>query len=156
MGFTDLFQDFVASLSFTELQAEAAPEEKDDDAEEKEEGGDEKKEGGDEEEEKGEGEEGGEETGRDEEEEEEEEEPEEEEEEAEEPEDPKPKIEEACAHSTQCAPAKHHYEECVERVTAQHSDPKHKGPKEDCVEEFFHLQHCATQCAAPKLFRQLK
>ncbi len=83
-----------------------------------------------------------------------------------------------CAKSAQCAPAKHHYDECAERVTRQHENPDHKGPKEDCVEEcefvalypwplhrneilmkshlVFHLQHCATQCAAPKLFRQLK
>lgn len=40
-----------------------------------------------------------------------------------------------CAKSAQCAPAKHHYEECAERVTKQHEDPNHKGPKEDCVEE---------------------
>lgn len=56
-------------------------------------------------------------------------------------------------------------------------DPEYKGPNEDCVEEcmseiliisgarnssltrsqlVFHLQHCATTCAAPKLFRALK
>jgi ubiquinol-cytochrome c reductase subunit 6 len=40
-----------------------------------------------------------------------------------------------CARSAQCAPYKHHYEECVERVTAMHEDPDYKGPKEDCVEE---------------------
>ncbi|KAM0806222.1 ubiquinol-cytochrome C reductase hinge protein-domain-containing protein [Usnea florida] len=77
-------------------------------------------------------------------------------EEEKEAEDIKPKLEEECAKSAQCAPLKHHYQECAERVTAQHENPDHKGPKEDCVEEFFHLQHCATQCAAPKLFRQLK
>jgi len=43
----------------------------------------------------------------------------------------------------------------VERVTQQLEDPDFKGPKEDCVEEFFHLQHCASQCAAPKLFKIL-
>ncbi|KAL2059370.1 hypothetical protein ABVK25_000663 [Lepraria finkii] len=58
-----------------------------------------------------------------------------EEEEEEEPEDPKPKLEEDCAKSAQCAPAKHHYEDCAERVTKQHENPDHKGPKEDCVEE---------------------
>lgn len=69
---------------------------------------------------------------------------------------------------------KHHYEECVARVTAKHEDANHKGPKEDCVEEckfitapglmgilllmspVFHLQHCVAQCAAPKLFKLLK
>lgn len=37
-----------------------------------------------------------------------------------------------CKESKQCAPAKHHYDECVERVTSQESDG---GAKEDCVEE---------------------
>lgn len=103
MGFTDLFQDFCASLSFTELHAEAlaaAPEvkvadvkdaEPEDKGDESEEDGDEKKEGAEEEEK--EGGEGGEEGG-DEEEGGDDEEAEEEEEEEEEPEDPKPKIEE--------------------------------------------------------------
>lgn len=48
-----------------------------------------------------------------------------------------------CSKSTQCAPLKHHYDDCAQRVKAQQSDPDHKGPKEDCVEEckpsFFHL-----------------
>ncbi|KAL1627612.1 Cytochrome b-c1 complex subunit 6, mitochondrial [Neofusicoccum ribis] len=83
-----------------------------------------------------------------------EEEPEEEEEEEEEPEDIKEKLEEECAESKQCAPAKHHYDECVERVTKQIDD--NGKADEDCVEEFFHLAHCATQCAAPKLFAALK
>jgi len=30
---------------------------------------------------------------------------------------------------------KHHFDECVERVTQQLEDPDFKGPKEDCVEE---------------------
>ncbi|KAL5115900.1 ubiquinol--cytochrome-c reductase subunit 6 [Pleosporales sp. CAS-2024a] len=81
-------------------------------------------------------------------------EPEEEEEEEEEEPDPKEKLEKECAESKQCHPAKHHYDECVERVTGQiENDGK---ASEDCVEEFFHLAHCATQCAAPKLFAQLK
>ncbi|KAI0553873.1 ubiquinol-cytochrome C reductase hinge protein-domain-containing protein [Xylaria curta] len=83
---------------------------------------------------------------------EEEEEPEEEEEE-EELEDPKEKFEEECKNSKQCAPAKHHFDECVERVTNASDDD---GENEDCVEEFFHLAHCATQCAAPKLWSVLK
>lgn len=38
-----------------------------------------------------------------------------------------------CKNSKQCHPAKHHYDECVERVTAQiDNDGK---AKEDCVEE---------------------
>ena len=40
-----------------------------------------------------------------------------------------------CANSAHCAPAKHHYDECVERVTQQQEDEDYKGPKEDCVEE---------------------
>lgn len=91
-----------------------------------------------------------------------------------------------CAHSAQCAPYKHHYDECVERVLRQEEDEDFKGTKEDCVEEckfnmistlpeldlhapdlmiraheltiflVFHLTHCATACAAPKLWRELK
>jgi hypothetical protein len=38
-----------------------------------------------------------------------------------------------CRNSKQCAPAKHHYDECVERVTsAEGTDDE---GKEDCVEE---------------------
>lgn len=40
-----------------------------------------------------------------------------------------------CANTKECAPAKHHYDECVERVTAAEADEDAKGPKEDCVEE---------------------
>ncbi|TDZ33902.1 Cytochrome b-c1 complex subunit 6 [Colletotrichum spinosum] len=87
-------------------------------------------------------------------EEEEEEEEEEDEDDEEEPVDPKDQIEEECKESKACAPAKHHYDECVERVTA--AADSEDGAKEDCVEEFFHLAHCATQCAAPKLWAQLK
>ncbi|KAK4219917.1 ubiquinol-cytochrome C reductase hinge protein-domain-containing protein [Rhypophila decipiens] len=82
----------------------------------------------------------------------EEEEEEEEEEDEEEIVDPKETIEEECRNSKQCAPAKHHYDECVERVTGASEG----GAKEDCVEEFFHLAHCATACAAPKLWSALK
>ncbi|KAK4134851.1 Non-heme 11 kDa protein of cytochrome bc1 complex, partial [Trichocladium antarcticum] len=57
-----------------------------------------------------------------------------------------------CKESKQCAPVKHHFDECVERVT--NSSGAEAG--EDCVEEFFHLAHCATQCAAPKLWSILK
>ncbi|CAK7200013.1 Cytochrome b-c1 complex subunit 6, mitochondrial [Sporothrix eucalyptigena] len=78
----------------------------------------------------------------------EEEEEEEEEDDEEEIVDPKEQLEEDCRNSKECAPAKHHFEECVERVE--------NGSKEDCVEEFFHLTHCATQCAAPKLWAKLK
>ncbi|KAI0026180.1 ubiquinol-cytochrome C reductase hinge protein-domain-containing protein [Xylariomycetidae sp. FL0641] len=78
----------------------------------------------------------------------------EEEEEEEEPEDPKEKLEEECKESKACAPAKHHYDECAERVTKAADEGNEAG--EDCVEEFFHLAHCATQCAAPKLWSVLK
>ncbi|KAF8254145.1 Non-heme 11 kDa protein of cytochrome bc1 complex [Wilcoxina mikolae CBS 423.85] len=80
----------------------------------------------------------------------------EEEEEEEEPEDPFPALLAECEKTKECSPGKHHYDECVERVTAAAEDADSKGPKEDCVEEFFHLIHCATQCAAPKLFAKLK
>ncbi|KAF7558544.1 hypothetical protein G7046_g5606 [Stylonectria norvegica] len=58
-----------------------------------------------------------------------------------------------CKNSAQCAPAKHHFDECVARVEQQESEG---GAKEDCVEEFFHLAHCATGCAAPKLWPKLR
>jgi len=83
-----------------------------------------------------------------------EEEPEEEEEE--ELEDPKEKFEEECKESKTCAPLKHHFDECVERVTGAVDKHDKKHPNEDCVEEFFHLAHCANQCAAPKLWAALK
>ncbi|KAL8734791.1 MAG: hypothetical protein Q9181_003035 [Wetmoreana brouardii] len=40
-----------------------------------------------------------------------------------------------CAKSSQCAPLKHHYDACAERVKQQEEDENHKGPKENCVEE---------------------
>ncbi|KAG6005102.1 hypothetical protein E4U21_000429 [Claviceps maximensis] len=84
---------------------------------------------------------------------EEEEEEEEEEEDEEEIVDPKETLEEECKNSAQCAPSKHHFDECVERVQQQESEGE---AKEDCVEEFFHLAHCATACAAPKLWSKLR
>lgn len=112
MGFVDLLSSF-----FTEVHAEAPEEEPPTDTPSTD---DDKEEGG---------EEGGEEK---------EEEPEEEEEEEEEPEDIKPKLEEECARSSQCRPYKHHFEDCVERVTAA-AEAEQKGPKEDCVEECEYL-----------------
>jgi len=38
-----------------------------------------------------------------------------------------------CMKSQQCAPLKHHYDECAERVTQQHEE--HGKAHEDCVEE---------------------
>ncbi|KAH8668131.1 ubiquinol-cytochrome C reductase hinge protein-domain-containing protein [Tricladium varicosporioides] len=83
------------------------------------------------------------------------EEPEEEEEE-EEMVDPKEKFEEECKESKQCSPAKHHFDDCVERVTGASDSDDKKAPHEDCVEEFFHLAHCASACAAPKVWSALK
>ncbi|ORY05981.1 Non-heme 11 kDa protein of cytochrome bc1 complex [Basidiobolus meristosporus CBS 931.73] len=73
---------------------------------------------------------------------------EEEEEEEEEPEDTKPQLEEECAQSSKCAGYGHHLEECAARVA--------NGANENCVEEFFHLQHCIDACVAPKLFAGLQ
>ncbi|QIW99432.1 hypothetical protein AMS68_004950 [Peltaster fructicola] len=71
-----------------------------------------------------------------------------------EPSDPKPKLEEECLKSSQCHSYKHHYDECAERVQQQ-IDENGKA-SEDCVEEYFHMMHCATQCSAAKLFKQLR
>jgi ubiquinol-cytochrome c reductase subunit 6 len=87
------------------------------------------------------------------EEEEEEEEEEDEDEDDDEPKDPKEELEEQCA-QTKCHSYKHHYDECAARVTGA-IDAGEK-PDEDCVEEFFHLTHCVTACAAPKLWAKLK
>jgi hypothetical protein len=40
-----------------------------------------------------------------------------------------------CKESKQCAPAKHHFDECVERVTGATDEHDKKHPGEDCVEE---------------------
>ncbi|KAK9424226.1 putative Ubiquinol-cytochrome C reductase hinge protein-domain-containing protein [Seiridium unicorne] len=146
MGFWDTITDLVeAATPWTTAEAEAPAQDEqandDSKADESEESKDEPKEE----------EEGGEEESEDAEEEEGEE---DEDEEEEEEQDPKDKFEEECKNSKQCAPAKHHYDECVERVTKAEEDGS--GAKEDCVEEFFHLAHCATQCAAPKLWSVLK
>ena len=39
-----------------------------------------------------------------------------------------------CKESKACAPFKHHFDECVERVTSA-EEGENKGPHEDCVEE---------------------
>lgn len=80
-----------------------------------------------------------------------------------------------CKETKACAPSKHHFDECVERVTGAEEGKKYAN--EDCVEEcellpaspfrgdigpalthhaVFHLAHCARQCAAPKLWDALK
>ncbi|CAI8500405.1 unnamed protein product [Pichia kudriavzevii] len=63
-----------------------------------------------------------------------------------------------CSQLPSVKPYLHHYEECVERVTKEQQEPGYedKHYKEDCVEEFFHLQHALNDCAAPKLFSKLK
>nr|POE74620.1 hypothetical protein CFP56_37151 [Quercus suber] len=75
---------------------------------------------------------------------EEEEEEEEDEEEEDEPVCPKDKLEEDCMKTQQCAPLKHHYDECAERVTQQQEE--HGKAEEDCVEELCRAQ--ALQAAA--------
>ncbi|AJV23521.1 Qcr6p [Saccharomyces cerevisiae YJM1592] len=52
----------------------------------------------------------------------------------------------------------HHYEECAERVKIQQQQPGYGDleHKEDCVEEFFHLQHYLDTATAPRLFDKLK
>ncbi|KAF4973595.1 hypothetical protein F66182_17706, partial [Fusarium sp. NRRL 66182] len=142
MGLTDFFSDLVSGFGLTEAHAEAPPAEQNDDsvAEEQEEKTEESAEPAEESteestEESEEAEPEAEAEEAEEGEEEEEEGEEEEEEEEEEPEDIKPKLEEDCANSKTCAPFKHHFDECVERVTRAQEDGDSSGPQEDCVEE---------------------
>jgi len=79
---------------------------------------------------------------------------EEEEEDEDEVVDPMDALREECTESKECKPAKHHYDECAARVTEQ--TEKFGKPQEDCVEEFFHLAHCVTGCATPKLWSKLR
>ncbi|RKK18365.1 hypothetical protein BFJ68_g7317 [Fusarium oxysporum] len=131
MGIWDAFTDIVEAVTpWSVVEAEAPAEEPQEETESKNESKDEPEEEAEEEEEE-----------------------DEEEDDEEELVDPKETLEEECKNSPQCAPAKHHFDECVERVQQQESEG---GAKEDCVEEFFHLAHCATACAAPKLWTQLK
>ncbi|MBQ5153884.1 hypothetical protein EGM85_11570 [Macrococcus caseolyticus] len=60
--------------------------------------------------------------------------------------------------NTVCHSFKHHFDECVERVTQQMEEPDYEDRdyKEDCVEEFFHLQHCLNDNIVPVLFSKLK
>ncbi|CAK7894374.1 cytochrome b-c1 complex subunit 6, mitochondrial [[Candida] anglica] len=93
-----------------------------------------------------------------EEEEEEEEEEDEDEEDEDEIVDPMDTMREECQETAACKPYLHHMTECIERVTKEQEEEgyEHKEYKEDCVEEFFHLQHCINDCVAPKLFHKLK
>ncbi|KAG7925653.1 hypothetical protein KL925_004063 [Ogataea polymorpha] len=72
--------------------------------------------------------------------------------------DPMDALRKECSETKECAHYVHHYQECVERVTKEMEEPGYdeKEYKEDCVEEFFHLQHCINDCVAPKLFYKLK
>merc|ERR1712007_133416 len=87
-----------------------------------------------------------------------EEEEDEDDEDEEESEDQFDALKKECSQLPSVKPILHHYEECVERVTKEQEEPGYdeKEYKEDCVEEFFHLQHALTDCAAPKLFSKLK
>jgi len=76
---------------------------------------------------------------------------EEEEEEEDEPEDPQPVLREECQNSAKCTPLKQHFEHCQEKI---HNGQGYKG--EDCVEEMFHMMHCADECAGPRLFAKLR
>lgn len=82
----------------------------------------------------------------------------EDEDEEEEGEDQFDALKKECAQLPSLKPYIHHYEECVERVTKEQEEEgyEEKEYKEDCVEEFFHLQHALNDCAAPKLFSKLK
>ncbi|KAF3177100.1 ubiquinol--cytochrome-c reductase subunit 6 [Orbilia oligospora] len=82
----------------------------------------------------------------------------EEEEEEEEPEDILPQLQEECQNSKKCAPYKHHYDECAERVQKwdDAEEGEREGKRESCVEEYFHLMHCTGDCVAPKLWAKLK
>ncbi|CAM9011725.1 unnamed protein product [Wickerhamomyces anomalus] len=72
--------------------------------------------------------------------------------------DPLDTLREECAQHESIKPYVHHYQECVERVTKEQEEPDYedKHYKEDCVEEFFHLQHHLNDCVAPRLFHKLK
>ncbi len=139
-------QDALAVLTPTAIYADAKQDdEEEDDSEKVEADSDEKSQKSDGKEEGGDDNDGGEENGNAGE--------EEEEEEEDEPEDIRPQLEEQCTDGP-CSKAKHHFEQCADRVASQPEG--HEHPKEDCVEEFFHLKHCVDTCTAPKLFAQLK
>ena len=72
--------------------------------------------------------------------------------------DPLDSLREECTNTQTCKPYLHHFEECIERVTKEQEEEgyEHKAYKEDCVEEFFHLQHCVNDCVSTRLFHKLK
>lgn len=53
-----------------------------------------------------------------------------------------------CKQSKECAPAKHHYDECAERVTAA-QEAGAAGATEDCVEECEFFPLCCTVLSVP-------
>lgn len=55
-----------------------------------------------------------------------------------------------------CHSFKHHFDECVERVTAKIEESEKGEADEDCVEEFFHLRHCLDENVSKVLFSKLK
>lgn len=67
-------------------------------------------------------------------------------------------LKEECLNTEKGKELHHHYLECAERVQKQKEQPGYEDleHKEDCVEEFFHLQHYLDSCAAPRLFSKLK
>lgn len=72
--------------------------------------------------------------------------------------DPLDSLKQECQQSAECAKSVKDFQACTERVTKAEEDPAYEDRvyKEDCVEEFFHLQQCVNKCAAPKLFSVLK
>lgn len=67
-------------------------------------------------------------------------------------------LKEECQNTPEGKTLVHHLQECSERVLKASQEPGYEEQehKEDCVEEFFHLQHYLDSCAAPRLFNQLK
>ncbi|EMR08514.1 hypothetical protein PNEG_02997 [Pneumocystis murina B123] len=56
------------------------------------------------------------------------------------PEDIMPQIQEECSNTKKCAPLKHHYDECKERVSSAFNESERKKlDNENCVEEMFHM-----------------
>lgn len=88
----------------------------------------------------------------------EEEDEDEDDEDEEESEDQLDALKKQCSELPSIKPLVHHYHECIERVTKEQQEPDYESKhyKEDCVEEFFHLEHAINDCAAPKLFSKLK
>ena len=82
----------------------------------------------------------------------------EDEEEEQEEKDPMEELKEKCKDTQKGKEYSRHYMECVERVQKEKQLPNYADLeyKEDCVEEFFHLQHYLDDCIAPRLFSKLK